>query len=57
MSFGKNHIAKPHGREWTRLLHVLQCLKCPLQMSPTTQLMVCYIHTPQTDILRRQIPC
>jgi len=47
-SFGKSRIATPHGREWTRPLHVL-AVQCPLQMSPITQLPVWYIHSTQRD--------
>jgi len=44
-SFGKSHVAIPHGREWTRPLHVLLSVQCPLQASPITQPPVRYIHT------------
>jgi len=54
MSFGKSHIATPHGRKWTRLLHVL-AVQCPLQTSPITQSSVCYIHTTQMDTRRWHI--
>jgi len=30
-------VATPHGREFTRLLHMLLAAQCPLQTSPITQ--------------------
>ena len=37
-------VATPHGRECTRLLHVL-AVQCPLQTNPVTQPRILYIHT------------
>jgi len=42
-SSGKSRVATPHGREWTRLLHMLLSAQCPLQTSPITQPRVRYI--------------
>jgi len=47
VSFGNSRVTTPHGREWTRPLHVL-AVQCPLQTTPDTQPPVCYIHTTQT---------
>jgi len=36
-------ITISYGREWTRLLYVL-AMQCPLQTSPISQPLACYIH-------------
>jgi len=33
----EEHVATPHGRDWTRQLHVLLAAQYPLQMNPVTQ--------------------
>jgi len=43
-SFGKSHIATPHGTKWTCSLRVL-AVQCPLKMSPVTVPWVRHIHT------------
>jgi len=53
---GEEPRATPHGREMTRPLCEL-AVQCPLQMSPITQLLVCYIHTTQMDTQWSHIPC
>ena len=40
----EEHVATPHGREYTRPFRVLLSVQFPLQTSPITQSRVRYIH-------------
>jgi len=46
-SVGKSRDATPHGRKWTRPLHVL-AVQCPLQTRPVTHPRVRHIHNAVT---------